>query len=271
MMEFQIEIEKLFHKNQLFPRIRGEFVQCKEFDFEHYMIDHEINVEFGFDLLVQMVLHKRAELPILVGTLRKHFGDDCQRTADELVKASEADLVDWNPFTRQFVIKFGISADVQEDLDRYQYPLPMVVPPKELTSNKSSGYYTSKDSVILRNNHHEFDVCLDHLNAVNQTKFKLNRQAVETIKNKWKSLDKPKPDEEAGDYQKRVKAFEKFNRSAFDVMDHLGLASEGEFYFTHKFDKRGRTYCQGYVCNYQGNAWQKAMIEFSNQEIITDE
>ncbi|RUX60134.1 hypothetical protein [Mesorhizobium sp. M7A.F.Ca.CA.002.12.1.1] len=268
MMEFQIEIEKLFHKNQLFPRIRGEFVECKEFDFEHYMIDQQIDVEFGFDLLVQMVLHKRAELPILVGTLRKHFNDDCQKTADALVKACEADLVDWNPFTRQFVIKFGISPDVQADLDRYQYPLPMVVPPKELTCNKSSGYYTGKDSVILRHNHHEEDVCLDHLNAVNKIKFRVNQQVATKVKNSWRNLDKPKPDEEQGEYQKRVKAFEKYDRTAHDVMHHLGLAGEGEFYLTHKYDKRGRTYCQGYVVNYQGTAWNKAVIEFANQEIV---
>lgn len=268
MMEFQIEIEKLFHKNQLFPRIRGEFVQCKEFDFEHHMIDHEINVEFGYDLLVQMVLHKRAELPILVGTLRKHFNDDCQRTADELVKCADADLVDWNPFTRQFIIMFPITADVQADLDRYQYPLPMVVPPKKLTKNRDSGYYTGKDSVILRNNHHEHDVCLDHLNAVNQTRFRTNQQVATTIKNRWKNLDKPKPDEEKGDYEKRVKQFEKYDRTAHDVMHHLGLAGEGEFYLTHKYDKRGRTYCQGYVVNYQGTAWNKAVIEFANQEIV---
>lgn len=268
MMEFQIEIEKLFHKNQLFPRIRGEFVQCKEFDFERYMTEQGINVEFGYDLLVQMVLHKRAELPILVGTLRKHFADDCQRTADELVKASKADLVDWNPFTRQFIVKFGISADVQADLDRYQYPLPMVVPPKKLTKNRDSGYFTGKDSVILRNNHHEHDVCLDHLNAVNQTKFRVNQQVATTIKNRWKNLDKPKPDEEKGEYEKRVKQFEKYDRTAHDVMHHLGLAGEGEFYLTHKYDKRGRTYCQGYVVNYQGTAWNKAVIELANQEIV---
>ncbi|RWB40430.1 MAG: hypothetical protein EOQ44_25135 [Mesorhizobium sp.] len=266
-LEFQIEIEKLFHKNQLFPRIKGEFTNCKEFDFEAHMRKHDINVEFGMDLLVQMVLHKRAPIQTLVGSLRKHLGDDCQKTADELIKALKADLVDWHPVQRQFIIRFGISPDIQEDLDRYQYPLPMVVEPKELTCNRSSGYYTGKDSVILRHNHHELDVCLDHLNAVNKTKFKVNQQVATTIKNRWRNLDKPKPDEEAGEYQKRVKAFEKFNNSAFDVMHHLGLAAEGEFYFTHKVDKRGRTYCQGYVCNYQGNAWQKAMIEFANQEV----
>lgn len=268
MLEFQIEIEKLFHKNQLFPRIEAEFLDCKELDFVGYIKSCEINVDFAIDLLVQMVLHKRAHLPTLVGALRKHFDGDCQATTDELHKAVVADLVDWSPVARQFIIKFGISSDVQEDLDRYQYPLPMVVEPKQLESNRDSGYYTGSGSVILRQNHHDEDVCLDHLNHVNKTKFRINQDVASTIKNRWRNLDKPKLDEEQGEYQKRVKAFEKYDRTAHDVIDHLGLAGEGEFYLTHKYDKRGRTYCQGYVVNYQGTAWNKAVIEFANQEII---
>lgn len=268
MLEFQIEIEKLFHKNQLFPRIRAEFEDC-EFDFAGLMAEHQIDQKFGFDLLVHMVLHKRAMLPALVGALRKHFDGDCQKTADELRKAAEADLVDWNPGTRQFIMKFGISPDVQRDLDRYQYPLPMVVEPKKLETNRDTGYYTATNSAILRDNHHDGDICLDHLNKVNKTKFRINANVALTIKNKWRNLDKPKADEPEGEYQKRVKAFEKYDRTAHDVMQHLGLANEGEFYLTHKVDKRGRTYCQGYVVNYQGTAWNKAVIEFANQEVAS--
>lgn len=267
MHEFQIEIEKLFHKNQLFPRIAGEFTNCKEFDFEKHMIEHEIDTKFGFDLLVQMVLHKRAYLPALVGALRKHFDGDCQKTADELHKALEADLVDWHPVSRQFIIKFGISADIQEDLDRYQYPLPMVVEPLELKTNKDTGYYTSQNSVILRQNHHDEDVCLDHLNHVNKTRFRINQQVATTIKNRWRNLDKPKLDEDPGEYKKRVKAFEKYDRTAHDVMQHLGLAAEGEFYLTHRYDKRGRTYCMGYHVNYMGAPWNKAVVDFAREEI----
>lgn len=266
MLEFQYEIEKLFHKNQLIPRIKKEFLD--EPDFTKQMRKHGIDVEFGLALLVQMVLHKRAALPVLVGILKNHCGHDCQKTADLLEKAARADLVNWNPVTRQFIIRFDISADVQADLDRYQFPLPLVVEPKELQSNKNTGYYTHNDSVILRDNYHEHDVCLDHLNRVNKTRFRINEEVARTIKNRWRHLDKPKPDEEHGDYQKRVKAFEKYDRTTIDVLNHLGLANGGEFYLTHKYDKRGRTYCVGYHCNYQGATWNKAVIEFANQEIV---
>jgi hypothetical protein len=269
MIEFQIDMEQLFNKNQLIPRISAEFKKCDDFDFLAHMKDHKVPQDFGVALLVQMVLHKRATLPTLVGALRHHFNGNCQKTTDELLRAVEADLVDWNPTTRQFIIKFGISQDVQDEIDRYQFPLPMVVAPLKLESNKDTGYYTGKGSVILRHNHTEDDVCLDHLNSLNSMKLRVNQDVATTVKNRWKNLDKAKPDETPDEFQKRVKAFEKYNRTAFDVMHHLGLAGGGECYLTHKYDKRGRTYCQGYSVTYQGTPWNKAMIEFAEGEVVS--
>lgn len=267
MIEFQIDIEKLFHKNQLFPRIKAEFTSIPE--FHACFAKHEINPEFGMDLLVQMVLHKRATLPTLVGILRRHFEGDCQQTTDELLKACQADLVDWEPTARQFIIKFDITQDVQEELERFQYPMPMVVPPQQLHTNLETGYLTSHGSVILKDNHHDEDVCLDHLNRANGIRFRLDMDTATKIKNSWRNLDKPKPDEEHKEFQKRVKAFEKYDRTAHDVLTHLGIAAGGEFYLTHKYDKRGRTYCQGYHVNYQGACWNKACIALANEEFVT--
>lgn len=265
MEQVQIDMEKLFHKNQLVPRIKGEFKNA-DLPFRDVMIKHGLDPEFGFDLLVQMALHKRAALPILVGILRKHFKGDCQATTDALLIACQIDLVDWNPTTKQFIVKYDITADVQADLDRYQFPLPMVVEPRELKTNHDTGYYTSRNSVILKDNHHDKDVCLDHLNSVNKIKLTLNNDVAAFIENSWRNLDKPKPGEEQRDFEKRKKAFEKYDRTARDVMAHLEIAG-GEFYLTHKYDKRGRVYCQGYHVNYQGNTWNKAVIEFANKEI----
>ena len=268
--DYQINMEKLFHKNQLFPRIKSEFVNS-EFNFRKHMLDNNIDSDFGFDLLVQMVLHKRASISVLTGILRKHFKhspEASQKTADELLKCVQADLVDFSAPLRVFIVRFDISADVQQELDIYQYPLPMIIEPKELKSNEDTGYFTSRNSVILKhNNHHNDDVCLDHLNRVNKIKFKINYTTANMIQNKWRNLDKPKPGEERSEYNKRVKAFEKYDRTARDVMTHLAVA-DNEFYLTHKYDKRGRTYCQGYHCNYQGATWNKAVLEFAKQEIV---
>lgn len=262
----QIELERLFNKNQLIPRIRKEFQECAEFNFSKYMEECGIPVGFGLDLLVQMALHKRASLSTLIGCLRHHFYYS-QDAADMIYKAAQADLVDYSTQLRMFVVKFNISADVQEELDKFQFPLPMVVEPMEVKDNCSTGMLTSGGSIILRNNHHNDDVCLDHINRMNKVRFVINTDTATMVKNKWRNLDKAKEGETKDDFEKRKKAFEKYDRTAKDVIGLL-VKEGNEFHLIHKYDKRGRIYCQGYHVTYQGAPWNKAVIEFADKEVI---
>lgn len=265
-MALEVELELLYNKNQTVPRIRKEFAKCEDFDFIGYIEHHEIPIEFGLDVLTQMALHKRTTLPTLVGILRHHL-DDVQLTADMLLKCAEADLMDWNPATEQFVVRFTVSADVQADLDRFQYPLPMVVPPRACLRNTDTGYIMGGGSLLLRHNHHEDDICLDHINRVNQIRFAVDHDTVRMVRNRWRNLDRPKEGETKADFERRKKAFEKYDRTAQDVIAALSVYSD-DFYLTHKYDKRGRVYCQGYHINYQGAPWNKATIEFADKELV---
>lgn len=265
-MQHQIELEQLYNKNQLLPRIRKEFTECSEINFALFFAEHEIPPMFGIEVLTQMALHKRASLPIMVGCLQ-HLCDSAQECADLLYLCAIHDVIDWSPDLEIFVVKFTISHDVQEELDRFQFPLPMVVQPTEVEHNKQNGYLTSKGSVILRNNHHEDDVCLDHINRMNRIRLTLNHTTATMVKNKWRNLDKPKEGETKDDYERRRRAFEKYDRTAKDVIALLEQQGD-DFYLTHKYDKRGRTYCQGYHVTYQGAPWNKAVIEFANKEYI---
>ena len=38
----------------------------------------------------------------------------------------------------------------------------------------------------------------------------------------------------------------------------------------YRYDYRGRTYCEGYYLNYQGNDYCKSILEFANKELIND-
>jgi hypothetical protein len=265
-MSHQLQLETLYNKNQTLQRIRHEFVNCKTFDFTGFMTANGVDPDFGYDLLVQMVLHKRTTLPILVGILRRHY-DDSQKTADAILRCAEIDLVDWSPASKQLILVFNISDEVQAELDRYQFPLPMVVHPKKVKDNRDTGYYLSRNSLILRHNHHEEDICLDHINRVNHIRFAHDHDTAHMIKNQWRNLDKPKEGESREDFEKRVRAFDKYDRTAKEVIDLL-LTYGNEFWLTHKYDKRGRTYCQGYHVNYQGAPWNKAVLELADREIV---
>lgn len=276
MIAHQIELERLYNKNQLLKRVRREFTDQKEVDLYAFMKARDIEPDFGYDLLVQLVLHKRTTLPTMVGILRhyadkKSFaanGNGLQSVADMILRCCEHDLCDWSPTTQQLVIRMDITRDVQDELDRYQFPLPMVVEPRELRSNRDSAYVSSPDgSVILRHNHHDDDVCLDHLNRVNKIKFALDNDTANMIRNRWRNLDKAKPGETKQDFERRKRAFEKYDRSARQVMAQVTRLGN-EFHLTHKYDKRGRVYCQGYHINYQGAPWNKAVVILADKEIV---
>lgn len=272
LRDHQLELERLYNKNQTVSRIRKEFEDCDAFDFGRYFSVKQIPEDFGMDLLTQMVLHKRTTLPTLVGILRKHFesttSSGTQEAADMILRATLCDLVEWSPGLRQFIVKFDITPEVQEELDRFQYPLPMVIKPRKVKDNRDTGYLLSRNSLILKKNHHDNDICLDHINRVNKIKFTLNFDTAHMIANTWRNLDKPKQGESKQDFARRVKAFEKYDRTAKDVIDLL-VQHGNEFYLTHKYDKRGRIYCQGYHVNYQGAPWNKAVIELAEKEMVS--
>lgn len=262
-MQMQAELEKLFHKNETLPRLRSEFRQPEIID---QCLDHNLPMDFAVELLSQMVLHKRASVGILVGILHKMVGD-LQDCADLLLEAAKADLVDWDDIAQQFIIKIDVTPDVYEDLERYQYPLPMVVQPRHVSTNRDTGYLATKGSMILKSgNHHDDDICLDHINRVNSVALTINPDTAEMVKNSWKNLDKQKPDETKEEFQNRLAAFEKYDRNSKEVMEHLTCVGD-RFWLTHKYDKRGRTYAQGYHVNPQGTAWNKAVVEFAEGEI----
>lgn len=267
-IQTQAEIEKISNKNQLMPRLRKVFSDPV---IVNHILDNNIPLNFGIDLMCQIALHKRATLQIMVGTLFRHFGEEpenIQQCIDMITKAALVDLCSFDELSGEFVVTVDIPADVQRDLDRFQYPMPMVVPPRKLKDNRSTAYYTGGGSVILQGyNHHSDDVCLDHLNRMNQVELCLNMDTARLISNKWSDLDRQKDGESAADYKKRVAAFKRYDRNARDVMELIYVAGNS-FYMTHRYDKRGRTYSQGYHINPQGNDWSKAVIEFAEGEVI---
>ena len=276
LYQHQWELEKLHAKNHLMPRLRAEFADHKGFDFKGALAAAGIPEEFGIDLLAQMALRKRADITTLVGLLRYHFkaeDNPTQACADMLAKCVEACVVQYAPKQHsasneyEFVVRIDISDATQAELDCFQYPLPMVVPPKKLIRNDQSGYLTLEQSIILKGNHHDDDVYLEHINRMNRIPLCINVDVATTVHNTWKGLDKQKEDETAVEFARRKRAFEKYQRTCYTVFSTL-LQHGNKFYLTHRYDKRGRIYSQGYHLNYQGNTWNKAVIEFANKEIV---
>lgn len=267
--ENQQMLENLFNERQTPKLLRRELLASPQ--LVTLIQASELNQEFAIDLLSQMVLLKRATLPQLIGLLKFHFKattNPWQDCADALEQAARADLVDWDPKDGRFVLRFDADEATHQLVRQYQYLPPMVVPPLTVTDNRGAGHLTIRtDSLLLKDNHHEGDLGLDSINRFNNIPLAINTDVVTGIRNTWKGLDKPKAGETWQEYQKRVKAFERYER---DAMFTIALMVEmgNEFYLTHKLDKRGRTYAQGYHVNYQGNCWNKACVELATPQLL---
>lgn len=263
----QAELEMRYAKNQLMPRLREYY---KDLPIIKLLEAGGMPVAFYTDMLIHVAVHKQCDLPTLVGCLR-HFMGDTKQTAMAVEIGLALSLAQWNENTEKVIVLPGydIPKHIQLEMDSYQYPLPMVIEPDRLVHNKMTGYKTIKGSVILRGNHHDEDVCLDHLNRLNQMKLALNMDVVRHIQNTWKKLGPRKEDEDYDKYMKKVKAFTKYDTASRDVIDFLQMAGT-DIWLTHSYDKRGRTYANGYHVNYQGNDWNKACVMFAEGELVTD-
>jgi len=156
--------------------------------------------------------------------------------------------------------RIPLSKELLHYVENSLYLPPMVCVPNELTNNYSSGYLTHNDSLVLgTGNHHDGDLCLDVLNAINSVALKLDTEFLSTIEEE--------PTFEL-DNQEKIDNWTRFKKQSYNF--YSLIANQGnEFYLTNKIDKRGRIYSQGYHINTQGTSFKKAMIELAHEELVT--
>lgn len=149
-----------------------------------------------------------------------------------------------------------ISAYIKQSM----YLPPMVCAPRILIKNTDSGYLTKEhDSVILKSyNHHNDDVCLDTLNTFNHVAYSLDIRMLTTFDEQPKKV--------IDNHEKQLQ-FNKFREDSYAVFKLL-IQSGNDFHSTHKVDKRGRTYCQGYHCSSQGNSFRKSILNLAKKELV---
>lgn len=256
MIETQKNLEELYSKNQLLDVLRDQFSPLTENPFH-------------LDVIVQIYLHKQADVPTMVGIFSPKWGEP-QDVADLLKESVEENFLDFDMETKKFTLIYGISADVEDLLARYQFPLPMIVRPLKVVNNSmGSGYFNTKGRIVLNGSNifDDQDVCLDHINRCNAVALSLNTNCIASAEGNM-IIPKRKVGEGFEDFQKRQKQAKIFYDHSFKVMEGM-LTLGNEFYLTHKYDRRGRTYAMGYHINSQGTDYNKAVLELANKEVIT--
>lgn len=181
----------------------------------------------------------------------------------------------------------GLPDELIKFIEQSEYLPPMVCEPLELKSNFSSGYLSHKDSVILSRgnnaNHHNGNVCLDVLNKVNRVALSLDTDFLRSVEEECTIEDEAnieklrttvtkagrlRTEDEVQEAIRQQKAnWANFKAKSAEIY-MLMHECDNEFYLTHKVDKRGRIYSQGYHINTQGSAYKKASVELAKKEVV---
>ena len=261
--ETQQGLEELYNKFQLMKILRSEF----ETIVEPSVAELGIEPAMVTDALCQMYLHRQADPETLVGLLSPKYGEP-QEVADKLLTIVELDYLDFNEDLDRFTVKYDLSDDVKDMLDRFQFPLPMVIKPEPVKDNFDTGYVTMRSSLVLNGSDffRDVDICLDHLNRANRVALAMNFDVINSDQGKF-----VKPVRQTGEdfdeYKKRLKQAEQFYQTSISVMDQINQLSD-EIYLTHRYDRRGRVYASGYHVNTQGDDYRKSVLCLANKEMV---
>ena len=202
------------------------------------------------------------EVASVIGMTDK--GDGAKVAAELLAILVELDMYDLFRNTDRgsiyLVSAFELDEKIAKFIEQTMYLPPMICPPREIRTNHDSGYLTKRESMILgKGNFHTGNICLDSINKFNQVPLSLNVRLLKTFSEE--------PKREFTDPVKKEQ-WQTFVAKSYEVYRDL-IQHGNEFWLTHRVDKRGRTYAQGYHCSTQGNSFRKAIVELSDKELIT--
>ena len=242
-----------------------EYISQSYWDSKNQRLEHLAGkdlVKVILNILTQTVLIAKHYIPLVTVCSSVKFGldkyHDIQTCADILwlINQTELILIDVLDDTRYIVSNMELSDELVNRLTIMCVLPPLVGKPRTLRHNKSCGYITIKsDSLILgdKENHHDECISLDVLNTLNQQALQLDLDICYKFEK-----------ELTGDELTHNKAKEQFEYFRDILKDQT-------IHFTHKVDKRGRVYTQGYQFNTQGSSFEKGCINLKTKETVTGE
>lgn len=224
------------------------------------------------NILTQTVLIASDYVPLLSICSSVSFGlsryHDIQTCADVLWLINQTDLIlIIDDDTRYIQSNMELPDELVNRLTLMCVLPPMLVKPRTLRHNKSCGYLTiNKDSLILgdKENYHDEYISLDVLNTLNSQALCLDLDICYKFQKEFKS----EFDKDTDEYLNQRKTYERAKEQFEFFRDKI---QDKTIFFTHKVDKRGRVYSQGYQFNTMGTSFEKACINLKTKEFVEGE
>lgn len=161
------------------------------------------------------------------------------------------------------ITKFGsgksVIVDTEYQLDGIPEPLThQIIHKAPELINKN--YTDEEGSMLLGSsfNAHKGEICLDHLNRMNQVELQLNIPFLMLIKEEPKGI--------IDTYEQQIQ-WDEFKKQSLIKYLEIGRKT---FHHIHKYDSRGRTYAVGYHVNYQGSSFKKACVQLAKGEVLNE-
>lgn len=252
----------------------GEYISQSYWDSKNERLQ-AINKDLTkviLNILTQTVLIASDYVPLLTICSSVSFGSgryhDIQTCADVLWLINQTDLIliDIVGSKRYIKSNMELSDELVNRLTLMCVLPPMLVKPRTLRHNKSCGYLTIKDSLILgdKENYHDECISLDVLNTLNSQALCLDLDICYKFQKEFKS----EFDKDTDEYLNQRKTYERAKEQFEFFRDKL---ADNTIHLTHKVDKRGRVYSQGYVINTEGTSFEKACLQLKVKEFVEGE
>jgi hypothetical protein len=133
-------------------------------------------------------------------------------------------------------------------------------------------YDSEQGSMILggKLNFHDYDICLDHINKLNQVPMALNWRFICDYKEEPKESYFKESDPAWKTRQKTIMWDMQTAQARSKYIELMSSKGRNKCFPNHKLCTRGRTYQVGYHLNCQGSSFKKASLELYNKEKLND-
>ncbi len=202
------------------------------------------------DIVIELMLtivtkHTRQQIQGIAIELGSRLGYhdtvEAAKIGSSLIAICHGELydIDLQPEATYIIPKLVVDQDTHRKLQQLNYLPPNIVP-AIYTSNYGGWLWERKSCILGSNNHHNEYQALDVLNKLQQIPWTLDTEVLVS------------------------ETHEKLSHNEAEILGHY----VGEtFYFTWRYDKRGRLYSSGYNINPQGDEYSKALLTPTHAEI----
>lgn len=252
------------------PEFENKCVQLAE--------ELKVPVKTVENTVIASILHQHkkyhtVDAPTLFGVFAASldWADNADKLFEKFLDSDNNRWMSWEHATsregrRWMKIKALLCLDDEEVqyLDCYQHPWPMICLPNK-TTPWSDGHLIAKEIPNSRRSGVNPGCPCYDLDRANRVAFTFDYYLWDNFEYKFSVR---KYDGEAKFHQAAAQQQLKLDRLT-KIMEEFRLNGVTEFFFTHFYDERLRSYCRGWQANEQGNALDKALLLFAKKEKLT--